>query len=125
MLTISQNVTAKNRTELLARKAAALAPIPDFGPRFGPCSAVHPMSDLCGLSDKIPRWFIVFRWMLPLYGALHFVPMILFKRNVVLRAPLKMFIKAALGSARSSAFLACFVLIYQSKFTLPSLANLG
>ncbi|OBZ70095.1 hypothetical protein A0H81_09796 [Grifola frondosa] len=58
----------------------------------------------------------MFRWMLPIYGALHFVPMLLFRRSRVAREPLRMLLRAALGTARSSAFLGVFVIIYQSFF---------
>jgi len=62
----------------------------------------------------------VFQWMLPIYGALHFIPMILFKRKEVANSPLTMFSKAALGTGRSSTFLAIFVVIYQSYMCLKS-----
>ncbi|CAL1717475.1 unnamed protein product [Somion occarium] len=111
------NVTPQNQTELISRRAMAVAtnPTPDFGFRYAPCSAVHPWQDSCRL-EQIGRFFSVFRWMLPLYGALHFIPMLLFKRNVVFKTPMKMLLRAAIGTARSSAFLGVFVMIYQSLF---------
>jgi hypothetical protein len=53
--------------------------------------------------------------MVPVYGALHFIPMLLFKRGVFLKAPLKMLLKAAWGTTRSSAFLGVFVMFYKCK----------
>jgi hypothetical protein len=53
--------------------------------------------------------------MLPIYGALHFVPAVLFKWKVFTQDPGKVLVKAGLGSLRSSAFLGVFVVIYQSK----------
>jgi len=56
--------------------------------------------------------------MLPVYGALHFIPMILFKRRLFMKNPTEMLLKAGWGTARSSTFLGLFVFIYQSKFFL-------
>lgn len=50
----------------------------------------------------------------PIYGALHFIPMLLFKRHQFLKEPLRMFLKAMSGTARSSTFLGMFVITYQS-----------
>jgi hypothetical protein len=52
--------------------------------------------------------------MLPIYGALHFIPAVLFKRKRFIQDPGKMLLKATIGSMRSSAFLGVFVVIYQS-----------
>lgn len=58
--------------------------------------------------------------MLPIYGALHFVPAVLFKWKMFTQDPGKVLAKAGLGSLRSSAFLGVFVVIYQSKsISLP------
>jgi len=48
-----------------------------------------------------------------MYGALHFIPMLLFKRKVVAKQPLNMMMKALLGTLRSASFLGVFVGIYQ------------
>jgi len=56
--------------------------------------------------------------MLPIYGALHFVPAVLFKRKAFIRDPGKVLVKAGVGSLRSSAFLGVFIAIYQSKSIL-------
>lgn len=90
-------------------------PIPEFGPFYGPCEAVHPMIDSC-LDVPADRFLAVFRWMVPIYGALHLIPMLLFKRKVVMKDPATMLLRAALGTARSSAFLGVFVVIYQCQF---------
>jgi hypothetical protein len=57
--------------------------------------------------------------MLPIYGALHFVPAVLFKRQAFMQDPGKVIVKSGLGSLRSSAFLGVFVIIYQSRFFPP------
>lgn len=53
--------------------------------------------------------------MLPIYGALHFVPPVLFKWGKFLADPGAVIVKAGVGSVRSSAFLGIFVVIYQSE----------
>jgi len=52
--------------------------------------------------------------MFPVYGALHFVPSLLFKHQVWLSQPKTMAIRAITGTARSSSFLGAFVMVYVS-----------
>ena len=59
--------------------------------------------------------------MLPIYGALHFVPAVLFKRKAFAEDPGKVLVRAGMGSLRSSAFLGVFVVIYQSLSSSPPL----
>ncbi|EMD40278.1 hypothetical protein CERSUDRAFT_79950 [Gelatoporia subvermispora B] len=112
-----KNLTESNRAALTTRLASALLPPParDFGPPFGPCEAIHPWLDSCMVVWP-ERIYLVFRWMLPIYGALHFIPMLLFRRGRVLKEPVRMFMRAAFGTMRSSAFLGVFVAIYQGFF---------
>ena len=58
--------------------------------------------------------------MLPIYGALHFIPAVLFKWKTFIQDPGKMLLKATTGSMRSSAFLGVFVVIYQSAYLKKS-----
>jgi len=109
------DITHNNRVELLTLRSIASAPTPDYGARYAICPTVHPMIDSC-LALIVPRFFGVFKWMLPIYGALHFIPMILFKRKSFLKDPVSMLMKAGWGSTRSSAFLGAFVVIYQGFF---------
>ncbi|KAI0782562.1 hypothetical protein C8Q75DRAFT_727422 [Abortiporus biennis] len=118
-LLASRNVTAFNESSLLARRRQATLPIPDYGPHFGPCYAVHPWIDSCRLVP-IDRFWVVFKWILPIYGVLHYVPMLLFKRGRLLKDPLRMFLRSGWGSIRSSAFLGVFVIIYQTFFCFKS-----
>lgn len=67
----------------------------------------------------VSRFLAVFKWMLPIYGALHFIPPILFKRKVFFKSPLKVLLRSALGTGRSSAFLGLFVIIYQCGCACP------
>lgn len=87
----------------------------DFGPRFIPCQATHPWLDSC-LHVPFERFVKVFNWMLPVYGALHLVPLLLFRGKRVAREPISHLFRAAWDTAKSSAFLGVFVIIYQGIF---------
>lgn len=106
------DVIPANRTALLAVQALASGDPPDFG-LYPPCNAIHPWVESCR-RVPIPRLMAVFKWAFPIYGALHFLPMILFKRKAFLSKPIHMLGKAGLGTIRSSAFLAAFVASFQS-----------
>lgn len=84
-------------------------------PPYGPCAMAHPHHPRC-LSVPRGRMLAVARWTLPVYGALHFVPLLFFKRAAFVRAPRRMALRAAWGTARSTAFIAVAVGIYQSWF---------
>ena len=109
-----QHIHPVNKAELMERRALAVLPNPDYGPAFGPCAAVHPGFRSCLIVGP-DRFVQVFLWMVPVYGALHFIPMLLFKRQRFLKEPWKMLLRAACGTTRSSAFLGVFVSLYQSK----------
>jgi hypothetical protein len=53
--------------------------------------------------------------MLPVYSALHFIPMLVLRRKHVMRDPLGMLSRALKGTLRSSSFLGVFVIIFQSE----------
>ncbi|KIJ57278.1 hypothetical protein M422DRAFT_219181 [Sphaerobolus stellatus SS14] len=89
----------------------------DFGPHYGSCAVVHPWLPSCW-SVPADRFISVARWMFPIYGALHFIPMLLFKYGQVFKAPGQMLLRAFLGTARSSTFLGIYVIIYQSYFCM-------
>jgi len=84
-------------------------------PSYGPCSGSHPHIASCSYVP-IERFFSVFRWTLPIYGALHLVPMLLFKRQAVFREPVPMVFRAGWGTMRSATFLAVYVAIYQGYY---------
>jgi len=106
--------TPSNRSSMQERLYRAQE-LDQFGARYGPCYLIHPWIDNCR-NVPIDRFLSVFQWMLPIYGALHFIPMLLFKRKEVAHNPTTMLSKAALGTGRSSTFLATFVVIYQTYF---------
>lgn len=107
-----KGTTAANATMLLERLTSA-STTGDFGPRFVPCEAVHPWIDSC-VQVPVDRFVTVFRWMVPIYGALNLVPAILFKRAAFMEKPWKVIMRAFWGTMRSSAFLGVFVTFYQS-----------
>ncbi|KAF8956690.1 hypothetical protein BDZ97DRAFT_1850035 [Flammula alnicola] len=120
-LTRRADITSFNKADLLSLRSQFLNPLasaaadglPTYFPRYAPCSAVHPALSSCS-SVPVDRFFAVFKWMLPIYGALHFIPAVLFKRKAFMEDPAKMLFKATIGSMRSSAFLGVFVVIYQT-----------
>ncbi|KAF9529347.1 hypothetical protein CPB83DRAFT_765090 [Crepidotus variabilis] len=117
-ITKLKEITSANRTDLFDLRTAFLQPSKDgsdYFPRYAPCSAVHPALSAC-TAVPLDRFFSVFKWMLPIYGALHFVPAVVFRRKAFTQDPGKVLVKAGVGSLRSSAFLGVFVVIYQTLF---------
>ncbi|KAH7905838.1 hypothetical protein BJ138DRAFT_1072359 [Hygrophoropsis aurantiaca] len=114
-----EDLIPANRTAILARKALAISTPPNYGPSYPPCGAVHPWVASC-TQVPFPRFFTVFKWAFPIYGALHFVPLMLFKRGAFWgkgrEAWMRMLGRAGWGTVRSSAFMASFVAVYQSWF---------
>ncbi|KAG6328872.1 hypothetical protein ID866_10217 [Astraeus odoratus] len=107
-----EDLIPANHTALLSRKALASGVPPDYGP-YPPCNAIHPWVESC-LAVPVPRLLTVFKWAFPIYGALHFLPMLLFKRRAFVSNPISMLGRAGWGTIRSAAFLASFVASFQS-----------
>lgn len=112
------DITRFNKSDLLSLRSQFVNIVPgasdtQYFPHYAPCSAVHPALSSCA-SVPLDRFFAVFKWMLPIYGALHFVPAVLFKRKAFAEDPGKVLVRAGMGSLRSSAFLGVFVVIYQT-----------
>jgi hypothetical protein len=80
---------------------------------------MHPHVASCAFSP-IDRFFSVFRWTLPIYGALHFVPMLLFKCEAVVRAPKAIALRVGWGTLRSASFLGAMCAVCQGKPTPAS-----
>lgn len=110
-----EDIIPTHQATLLARKALATNSSPDFGPPYAPCAAVHPWVESC-THVPLPRFVTVFKWAFPIYGALHFVPMILFKRHAFFKNPLHKLGRAGWATIRSSAFLATFIATFQTWF---------
>ncbi|KAK0450040.1 hypothetical protein EV421DRAFT_1297768 [Armillaria borealis] len=110
-------VTPENAASLLAKKEAFFLGAPDSiaSSEAGchcPCEGLHPGQTSCW-DVPAARFFAVARFMLPVYGALHFLPPILFRTKAFMRDPLKILAKAGFGTARSCTFLGVYVVIYQ------------
>ncbi|WRT67803.1 uncharacterized protein IL334_004777 [Kwoniella shivajii] len=86
-------------------------------PSAVPCEMVHPWVDRCP-ETNFRRFFAVFRFMLPVYSALHLIPMLVLRRHHVQRDPLRMLARAVWGITRSCSFLGVFVMIYQILFCM-------
>lgn len=114
ILTLSspQELHPKNRTVLLGRRAMAIESPPSYGNPYAGCAAIHPLRVSCR-KDALIRFYEVWKWVFPVYGALHFVPALLFRRARFIKEPLSMFLRTLWGSSRSSAFLGAFVMIYE------------
>ncbi|KAK0465639.1 hypothetical protein IW261DRAFT_1523426 [Armillaria novae-zelandiae] len=107
-------MTPRNTTTLLAHKDAffngASDPSKYLADSQCPCKALHPGQTSCWHS----------KFMLPVYGALHFLPPVLFRTKAFMKNPLRILLKSAMGTARSCTFLGVFVVIYQTAICLRS-----
>ncbi|PHZ12325.1 uncharacterized protein RHIMIDRAFT_203365 [Rhizopus microsporus ATCC 52813] len=84
----------------------------DPNPAAIPCEILHPWVDSCNLT-AIERFFNVFKSYLPVYGTLHFVPMLLLRTQHLRKDPTGMLSKTTKATLKSGAFLATFVTVYQ------------
>jgi len=53
--------------------------------------------------------------MLPVYSALHFIPMLVLRRKHFAKDPLGLLMKATVGTIRSCSFLGVYVMLYQGE----------
>ncbi|KAI8822204.1 uncharacterized protein EV422DRAFT_526037 [Fimicolochytrium jonesii] len=77
-----------------------------------PCSVLHPSSASC-LTYNAQLWPTIFRDIGPVYLALNFVPLLLFKPKVLLHDPVNVTKRNLVATARSAVFLAAFISIFQ------------
>ncbi|CAO3647052.1 unnamed protein product [Mucor fragilis] len=77
-----------------------------------PCEVLHPWVDGCH-ATAFDRFTKVFKSFLPVYGTLHFVPMLLLRSQHFKRDPVNMLSKTTIATLKSGAFLATFVTLYQ------------
>ncbi|GAA5802042.1 hypothetical protein HPULCUR_007502 [Helicostylum pulchrum] len=76
------------------------------------CEVLHPWVDGCH-ATAFDRFYNVFKSFLPVYGTLHFVPMLLLRTKHFKSDPVNMLSKTTIATMRSGAFLATFVTLYQ------------
>ncbi|CAO3609883.1 unnamed protein product [Cunninghamella blakesleeana] len=81
-------------------------------PTATPCETLHPWLDSCN-ATAVERFSKVFKSMMPVYGTLHFVPMILLRTKHLKKDPVGMLSKTTIGTLKSGAFLAVFISLYQ------------
>ncbi|KAI8064366.1 hypothetical protein BC940DRAFT_242492 [Gongronella butleri] len=81
-------------------------------PDIVPCEVIHPWLDSCN-AVALERFTKVFKSMMPVYGTLHFVPMIVLRNKHLKKEPVKMLSKTTIATLKSGAFLATFVTLYQ------------
>ncbi|KZV64565.1 hypothetical protein PENSPDRAFT_162497 [Peniophora sp. CONT] len=108
-------IAPRNATELAVKHMLGSANPPIWGYPNAPCLASHPGVENC-TDVPMDRFVSVFKWMFPIYGALHLLPTLIFKPKAAVKTPLRTFMRAAWGTTRSSAFLGIFVVIYQAYF---------
>lgn len=77
-----------------------------------PCEILHPWMEGCHWI-ALERIVKVFKSFLPVYGTLHFVPMLLLRTQHFKKDPVGMLSKTTLATLKSGAFLATFVTLYQ------------
>ncbi|CAK5264658.1 unnamed protein product [Mycena citricolor] len=106
-----RDTTHKNLSLLMQLRDDVMAGRPF--PLYAPCATIHPAVSSCW-TVPLDRFVDVFRWMLPIYSALHFLPAILFRWKMFRADPGRVLVRAGAGSLRSSAFLGVFVVIYQA-----------
>ncbi|KAL1746259.1 hypothetical protein HDZ31DRAFT_81373 [Schizophyllum fasciatum] len=115
-----KDITPENAASLLELRTVLAGPdMPGrpkpYIPPYVPCAVTHPALNSCR-AVPLDRFVDVAWWIMPVYTALHFIPMVLFKRKAFMKDPSRMLGRASIGTLRSSAFLGAFVVIYQSIF---------
>ncbi|KAI7906884.1 uncharacterized protein BX663DRAFT_426074 [Cokeromyces recurvatus] len=76
------------------------------------CEIIHPWVIGCH-ATALDRFTKVFKSFLPIYGTLHFVPMLLLRAKHFKRDPVTMLSKTTIATLKSGAFMATFVTLYQ------------
>jgi len=102
----------RNSSDLISRHILASLNPPIWGHPYAPCLAVHPEVESC-IRTPLASFALVFKWTFPIYGALHLIPMMLFKRRDFVKEPLRMLMRAAWGTSRSASFMSMLIVIYQ------------
>ncbi|KAI9323625.1 hypothetical protein BX666DRAFT_1847844 [Dichotomocladium elegans] len=92
--------------------AIAIASTISAHPVCTPCEALHPWIDGCS-STAVERFVKVCKSMFPVYGTLHFVPMLLLRNKHLRKDPQGMLKRTALATIKSCAMMGVFVTLYQ------------
>ncbi|KAM0014325.1 putative transmembrane protein [Helianthus debilis subsp. tardiflorus] len=92
-------------------KGADFAALQEF-PSIIPCSIIHPGTKSC-LAQNAYATSNTFKKTFPLYFSLTFVPFVVLRLQKFMEAPFRTSWHAVTGAVRSTAFLSCFVGIFQ------------
>ncbi|KXS09424.1 hypothetical protein M427DRAFT_64158 [Gonapodya prolifera JEL478] len=76
-----------------------------------PCELLHPQDGNCVRYD-VGLWGKVFVGIFPVYVALNYIPLVLFRTKSLLKHPLPLILKTLRSTVQSSVFLAFYVTIY-------------
>lgn len=95
-------------TDHALHAASKIAP----GTTLVPCEVLHPWVDGCN-ATAFDRFTNVFKSFIPVYGTLHFVPMLLLRTQHFKKDPVNMLSKTTIATLKSGAFLATFITLYQ------------
>jgi hypothetical protein len=104
MTAISKLHPTKHAIDVVSQLPTSTLPVP--------CEAIHPWMDGCEIT-ALERFTKVFKSFLPVYGTLHFVPMLLLRNKHFRSDPMNMLSKTTIATMKSGAFLATFVTLYQ------------
>ncbi|KAL8232132.1 hypothetical protein R6Q57_001910 [Mikania cordata] len=92
-------------------KGADFVALEEF-PSIIPCSVIHSGTKSC-LAQNVYATLKTFKKTFPLYFSLTFVPFVVLRLQKFMDAPFKTSCLAVTGAVRSTAFLSCFVGIFQ------------
>ncbi|KAI9491182.1 hypothetical protein BDB00DRAFT_767539 [Zychaea mexicana] len=110
-LTTHETLHAINKFRPTEQAIKLAQSMPEY-PTALPCELIHPWVDGCN-ATAAERFVKVVKSMFPVYGTLHLVPMLVFRFKQFSKMPLSMLSKTVLGTAKSCAFMALFVTLYQ------------
>lgn len=83
--------------------------------KFPTCALSHPWTTNHAKASVFNFWSR-WKWILPVYLTLYFVPTVFLRPKTLLRSPKTALTRVLTGSARSSAFLAAYIVIVKSFF---------
>ncbi|KAJ8660468.1 hypothetical protein O0I10_003926 [Lichtheimia ornata] len=104
-------LAAVNKFRPTKNALAITKAMPEY-PAAIPCEMIHPWVDGCH-NTAVERFLKVCQAMFPVYGTLHFVPMLLLRTKHLRKDPKGMLAKTSLATLKSCAFLGLFVMLYQ------------
>ena len=86
-------------------------------PRFPTCG-LHHMYTTNHFVSTVRNYWILWKFVIPVYLTLYFVPLVFLRPKLLLKTPLLTSVRTLLAATRSSAFLATYGLIVKSAFCI-------